>query len=127
MLMVYNICPIAKPRMVHGDKWKKRPATNRYWNFCDLCRMRKINLPCCRGHVTFVLPMPESWSEKKKSQLEGLAHRNKPDLDNLIKALGDAIYKNDSGIWDIHATKLWGREGKIIIETSDELGRRGNG
>jgi Holliday junction resolvase RusA-like endonuclease len=40
----------------------------------------------------------------------------KPDLDNCLKALSDAIYTNDSGIYDIHVTKLWGKEGKIKIE-----------
>ena len=45
----------------------------------------------------------------------------KPDLDNLIKAIGDAVYQNDSAIWDIHTTKRWGREGKIIVKASSEI------
>lgn len=78
--------------------------------------MGKVCLPSYLGHVTFVLPMPDSWSLKKKKAMDGKAHMNVPDLDNLLKALGDAVYGDDSGIWDVRVTKRWGYEGKIIIE-----------
>jgi Holliday junction resolvase RusA-like endonuclease len=48
--------------------------------------------------------------------MNGKPHLPKPDLDNLIKAICDAIYKNDSAIWDYRATKLWGERGQIIID-----------
>ena len=114
----YAITPIPKPRMTRRDKWLDPPRerVRVYFNFCDLCRMRKVYLPSYRAHVTFVLPMPTSWSLKKKKAVDGKAHMNVPDLDNLLKALGDALYGDDSGLWDIHITKRWGYEGKIIIE-----------
>ena len=30
-----NIIPVAKPRMTQSDKWKKRPATEKYWKYKD--------------------------------------------------------------------------------------------
>ncbi len=60
--------------------------------------------------------MPKSWSKKKRLQYDGKPHMDTPDLDNLTKALGDALYENDSGIYDIWATKKWGFIGKILIE-----------
>lgn len=78
--------------------------------------MERMALPSFGAHVTFVIPMPKSWPKKKKKQMGGCAHMDKPDLDNLLKALGDALYSDDSGIWDIHATKRWGYEGRIVIE-----------
>ena len=34
-----NIVPVAKPRMTQSDKWKKRPATDKYWKFKDDLKM----------------------------------------------------------------------------------------
>jgi len=112
----YPIIPVAKPRMTRADKWRKRPATAKYWHFVDLCRLNRVILPCFGAHVTFILPMPASWSKKKRAIMDGKPHMQKPDWDNLGKAISDAIYKDDSGIYDIHITKQWGYEGKIIIE-----------
>jgi len=114
----YPITPIPKPRMTRRDQWLSppRPPVKRYWDFCLQCKLEKVVLPCFGFHVTFILPFPKSYSEKIKKQLDGRPHMQKPDLDNLLKALGDAIYQDDSGIYDIWVTKRWGHEGKIMIE-----------
>jgi len=114
--MEYKINPVAKPRMTRSDKWKKRPATTKYWKFVDQCKLERVVLPCFNSHVTFIIPMPASFSKKKKDQLNGKPHMQRPDLSNLLKALEDALYQEDSGIYDIHITKVWGLVGKIIIE-----------
>ena len=112
----YFIVPVAKPRMTRADKWRKRPATAKYWHFVDLCRLNRVVLPCFGAHVTFILPMPKSWSGKKKALLDGKPHMIRPDLSNMIKALEDSVYKEDAVIYDIHIKKVWGFTGKIIIE-----------
>ncbi len=122
----YPITPVAKPRMTGRDVWldPPRPPVSKYRQFCLECKLERLILPCYGAHVTFVIPMPEGWSKKKKIEFDGKPHMGstgKPptkdlDLDNLLKALGDAIYKNDSGIYDIHITKRWGSKGKIIVE-----------
>ena len=114
-LQAYAITPMGKPRMTQRDKWKKRPATDAYHDFCDTVRRLGINLPLSGAHVTFILPMPKSWPEKKKLNLVGKAHQLKPDVDNCLKALMDAVFDDDSKVWDVRITKLWGREGRIII------------
>ena len=113
----YLITPVPKPRMTRRDKWLKppRPGVGRYWKFVTQCKLEKVVLPCFGAHVTFILPMPKTWSKKKRIQHDGKPHMDTPDLDNLLKALGDAIYSNDSGIYDIWIEKKWGVEGKIII------------
>ncbi len=112
----YPICPVAKPRMTRADKWRKRPATAKYWHFVDECRLNRVELPCFGAHVTFVLPMPKSWSKKKKAIQNGKPHMSRPDLSNMLKAIEDAIYQEDSVIYDVHIEKCWGIEGKIIIK-----------
>jgi Holliday junction resolvase RusA-like endonuclease len=72
-------------------------------------------LPQCGAHVIFHLPMPSSWSRKKRDELRGQAHQQNPDADNLFKALGDALYADDSGIWDVRITKRWADVGAIEI------------
>lgn len=67
--------------------------------------------------ITFILPMPKSWSRKKKSIMDGQGCTSKPDVDNLLKALLDALFLDDAHIWKIsRLEKVWGYQGKIIIE-----------
>ena len=114
--MDYPITPVPKPRMTQRDKWSKRKSVLKYWAFKDEVRLHKVNLPGRGAHVTFILPMPKSWPRKKKSELNRKPHQQKPDIDNLGKALLDAIFDEDCQIWDIRLTKIWGYEGKIIID-----------
>ncbi len=65
-MKIYDITPIGKPRMTRADKWKQRPEVIRYRAFCDEARLRKIHLPDSGAHVTFVMPMPQSWSQKRE-------------------------------------------------------------
>ncbi len=113
--MTYNITPVPKPRQTQSDKWKQRPAIMKYRAFADECRYKKVKFGS-GDHVIFVIPMPASWSKKKKKIYGTQPHRQKPDLDNLIKALGDSLYEDDSILYSYTATKVWGYEGKIIID-----------
>lgn len=60
----YIITPVGKPRMTRADKWKQRPPVMRYRMFCDEARLHGIQVPENGAHITFVLPMPASWSKK---------------------------------------------------------------
>lgn len=62
------------------------------------------------------MPMPKSWSAKKRAVMNGQRHRQTPDLDNLMKSICDALYSNDSHISEMHAVKRWGQEAAIIVE-----------
>ncbi|EMY7639933.1 RusA family crossover junction endodeoxyribonuclease [Citrobacter freundii] len=112
----YPITPVGKPRMTSADKWKKRPEVLRYRAFCDEVLLQGVELPESGSHVTFILPMPASWSKKKRAEFNGKPHQAKPDFDNMMKALMDAIYENDAHILDVRVSKLWGETGRIIIE-----------
>lgn len=116
----YPIVPVPKPRMTQRDKWQKRPAVMRYRAFCDEVRARSINLPESDYHVIFVMPMPKSWSKKKQAEMDGKPHQQKPDKDNLEKALLDAIFDDDSRIWDGRVSKVWGITGMITVRLPEE-------
>lgn len=115
---VYHITPVPKPRMTQRDKWEKRPAVVRYRAFCDKVRSQGIEVPECGAEITFVLPMPKSWSKKKRAAMDGKPHQQKPDLDNCCKALFDAVHSEDCGIYQLDGlAKYWGVEGLIKVVT----------
>lgn len=55
----------------------------------------------------FYLPMPDSWSEAKKAEMNGTPHRPKPDRDNIEKGVLDALFSNDSAVWKGSQEKRW--------------------
>lgn len=115
MIQTFNICPVAKPRMTQQDKWIKRPEVMRYRAYCVEVRLNRIQLSEEGQHIRFVIPMPASWSKRKRAELNGKPHRQKPDVDNLHKGLMDAILDDDSGVWDVRISKVWGETGCIEI------------
>jgi Holliday junction resolvase RusA-like endonuclease len=113
--MIIGIDPVPKPRMTQRDKWMKRPVVMRYREYCDKIRELGAQVPESGAHIEFCIPMPKSWSKKKREEMCGKPHQQKPDVDNLLKALLDALYEDDSGVWDIRVTKLWSDSGKITV------------
>ena len=113
----YPITPVGKPRMTQRDRWKKRPAVLRYRAFCDQARKLEIEVPN-GSRVTFVLPMPRSWSAALRLSMNGRPHLQRPDVDNLLKALLDAVYAEDATVYDVHPVKRWGHSGAIIVEVT---------
>lgn len=114
-MKIYPITPIPKPRMTRRDKWHRRKPVLQYFAFKDEVKLHKLTLPESGYHVIFLIPMPKSWSKKKREQMKGQPHQQKPDKDNLEKALLDAIYHEDCRVWDGRSTKLWAEEGAIAI------------
>jgi len=112
------IDPVAKPRMTQADRWKKRPCVLRYRAFADELRAEAARKNFQLGdapYVEFHIPMPKSWSKKKKDLFEGTKHKQRPDVDNLLKALFDCLRDEDCGISDVTAKKRWARKGRIVI------------
>ena len=119
--MILNIAPCSKPRMTQRDKWKKRQCVVNYFAFRDRIRQELTTIYSDQllGHgldVIFKVEMPKSWSKKKEAKMAGEPMQSKPDIDNYIKGLLDAMYKEDKLVWSISAMKIWtAEEGQIII------------
>jgi Holliday junction resolvase RusA-like endonuclease len=106
---------MAAPRMTRADAWKKRPAVMAYWAFRDELRLRKVEIPIpCR--MIFLLPMPTSWSRRKRMEMSWTPHTVRPDIDNLVKALLDALLAQDGHVWSVWAEKRWSMNPGIRIE-----------
>jgi len=108
--VIVKIAPMGKPRMTQHDRWKKRPAVLRYHAFKDSLRVQLACHSFERATVlswTAYISMPKSWSKKKKAELQGKPHLQKPDRDNIDKAIMDAILKEDKSIYFGTICKLW--------------------
>ena len=113
-----NIPPCPKPRMTRADKWKKRQSVVKFFAFRDAVRQYidndliltafpAPNLEFESFDIEFHVPMPKSWSNKKKIEMNGKPHQQRPDLDNYLKAWKDSVYEEDAVVWRVKATKLW--------------------
>ncbi len=116
-LKILDIRPTPAPRQSRRDRWAPSKAVREYRAFRDHVGYKIQELPEDFFHVVFILPMSESWSEKKKRATCGWPHKLKPDADNQVKALIDAVYRGreDSHVWNYATTKLWGFTGVIMI------------
>lgn len=126
MILTWQIPPMGAPRMNRSDAWKARDVVERYHVFRDLVNieMKKVSYDWEQFrtlNVNFYLPMPASWSASKRMKFDGLSHDQKPDTDNLVKALLDAIFRDlkadDKQVHTFsHVGKYWtAGKGKIII------------
>jgi len=123
MKYIFNINPVAKPRMVRSDKWANRPVVTKYFGICNLLRLQANTkglrtLPGKIESLEFFVQMPKSWSNKKKKEMADEPHEQTPDIDNFLKFFADALAKEDKHIWYIGClVKRWAYEGGIILET----------
>ena len=104
-----KVAPMGKPRMTRSDRWKDppRPCVASYWAYKDeLKKAVRETLPDAI-EMGFALPMPKSWSKKKRAAMMGQPHQQKPDFDNLEKGFTDALKTEDCTIWAASSLKVW--------------------
>lgn len=114
--MNIEIDPVAKPRMTRRDRWANRPVVAKYYKFCNTLR-EKYGEQITAGQVRleFQVPMPKSWSKKKKQLMNLQPHQQRPDIDNYAKAVLDALTDDDSHVYSLLATKHWAETGSVSI------------
>lgn len=70
--------------------------------------------------VTFLFPFPKRWRKKDKIDKP---HISRPDLDNLVKAIKDALngiaWKDDAQIYSIKCTKSYSSGPLISIKIKE--------
>lgn len=114
--------PVGSPRQTQRDKWRKRPCVVKYRDWCNKARdsvpKRALLMDYQEAHFIAYLEFPKSYSNKKAMSLEGCPHKQKPDSDNLLKSLLDALFKEDSGIWKVSGEKRWddGQGARMEVE-----------
>lgn len=126
---LFDIIPMGAVRMTKSDTWKLNPnhidpkkrqrkCVEKYFHFKNTLRIQAIQMGFFLGkhlEAVYFIPMPDSWSNKKKEKMNGMAHESKPDTDNITKGVKDALKKDDSDVWWEKAEKRWAFKGSIII------------
>ena len=114
-IIVFEIDPIGAPRLTRRDaiftdpnhidpKKRQRPAVTRYWIYKRqleaIATGSKFTMPESHFHIFCYMEMPQSWSKKKKQESVGYPHKQRPDSDNILKGIQDALCSEDSYIFD---------------------------
>ena len=103
-------------RESNRDRFKPRDRVLRYRAFRDEVRIRHVWAPMPGDLVVFCMPIPPSWPKRRREAMDRRPHVQVPDVDNLLKALLDACYRDDAHIWQIAAAKVWSSTPGIVIE-----------
>lgn len=115
--------PVGKPRQTQRDRWAKRKCVMDYRAWADTARAmigRTTKYELKGPHrleVVAHFAIPPS----HKKTIAGQYHTVKPDGDNVIKALADALFHNDQMIVDQRIVKRWaGQDGARVEITVTE-------
>lgn len=126
---LFDVIPMGAVRMTQSDKWKTNPnhinpekrqreAVTKYFDFKDKIRQQaqtmKFKLTGVL-EIVFLVPMPFTWSEKKKVRHNKKPVETRPDIDNYVKAFMDAMEFEDGFVWKIVAEKRHAFKGSILV------------
>ena len=128
-IYIFDVIPMGAVRMTQSDKWRNNPEheniikrqrkeVTRYYKLKDDIRSQAIQMnyeQLDTLEIIFLVPMPTSWSEKKKFAMNKLPVKTRPNIDNYIKAFMDALLKEDSNFWRVVSEKRYAFKGSIIV------------
>ncbi|MCM1513361.1 MAG: RusA family crossover junction endodeoxyribonuclease [Oxalobacter formigenes] len=107
------------------------PETAAYENAVKTAAMqamggRKPYGGTCEIHIMAAFPIPKSWPESKKRQarLDRIHPAKKPDLDNVMKTVCDAlngiVWKDDAQVVRAHVTKCYDDNPRVEVTVIEE-------
>ena len=123
--------PVAKGRPRLGKFRTYTPHKTK--NYEELIKLSFINkyskfdpfMGELRVNIDAIFEVPKSYSQKKKVKLLNTGYTHRPDVDNLTKAVLDALnglaYKDDAQVCSLNFDKYYGKEAKVIIEIEEVL------
>jgi Holliday junction resolvase RusA-like endonuclease len=118
--------PKGRPRMTRrGHTYTPEATRNHERTVGGAARAAMAGRPPITGAVklaaVFELPIPQSWSERKRGDAitGAVLPAARPDLDNFVKALLDGIngivVRDDGLITDLHARKRYSVDPKTVV------------
>lgn len=117
--IVFNITPVPYYRATRKSLWDNRAKKYLAYKRAIQWTMKLEKfIPGDQLYLKFYFPIPKSWSKMKRGEAFYEPHQQKPDIDNFIKGLLDAMFENHGGdhkVHEIHATKKWSEEGYIEV------------
>jgi len=119
-VIILPLNPCTAPRQTRADcRPPFRKCISQYHEYRDSVSSlwpHGLELPTSAA-ILFTIPIARSKSAKKRAALNGTAHLQAPDIDNLLKAFLDSLYRNqsDAHVWNVLAVKVWGLTGSIAV------------
>lgn len=121
MNVKFNIIPVpaSRPRVTRWSTYYGKKYTNFKEEMLSLTS--DIVFTPLEGNIfaqlQFNVPIPKSWTKKKKEAKNGAYCDNHADIDNYCKAILDSLngvyYEDDKQIVMLQATMLWATEASI--------------
>lgn len=75
--------------------------------------------------VDFEFEMPKDWNQDKKYKMNGKPHISRPDTDNLVKTVKDAlngiVFIDDAQVYSLEVTKIYGFKSQTNILITDHI------
>jgi Holliday junction resolvase RusA-like endonuclease len=112
--------------MTQRDKWKQRPCVMAYRAWADRVRAAAGQMPPAETVLSlswtasFIPPI--NWPKDRRHGALGTPHRQKPDRDNIDKAVLDILYpKGDQAIAAGTIEKQWGYVEQLEIRITVSL------
>lgn len=113
--------PLKRHRTSNGKTYD--PSKDAKRNFAWLVKQRSVGLfphaEAIKVVIEYHMPIPQSYSNRKRLNAIGRPHTKKPDLTNLAKftedALNHILWKDDAIIADLHVKKIYSEEPKTLI------------
>ena len=121
MHVIFNIIPVpaSRPRVTRWSTYYGKKYTQFKKDMYALTTDLKT-IPMTGNifaELQFNVPIPKSWSKKKKEAKNGAYCDNHADIDNYCKAILDSLnnvyYEDDKQIVMLKATMLWATEPSI--------------
>ena len=122
--------PVAQPRHRVSSRGgfarvylpKKHPVQQYKRTIAEATKHWPVFVGPVAVHIWAVFPIPKSWSKTKKAAALAVEyHEQKPDPDNIGKAILDALsehWRDDCQVADLRVKKLWTNktEGFTLLE-----------
>lgn len=102
--------PVGKPTMTQRDRWRLRPAVLRYRAWCDAIRKAAGWPQPAMLYRPIMLDVTAYWpgpTRHRPSPHGPSVYTSKPDADNVLKAVADALFANDERIWSAACRKYY--------------------
>lgn len=131
MEFVFKKTPVAqkRPRFGEGRVFnpQRKIKTNLKWDAAAQMRSQRAEMvlesPVSLNMSVYV-PLPNSWSQKRKNELLDKPVTTKPDLDNYLKFYLDVLngiaYKDDKQVAEVFCQKLYGKEACVKVQISEK-------
>jgi Holliday junction resolvase RusA-like endonuclease len=132
MEFTFDYKPESKQRPRFGARGKvynpqRKKALGYKWEAARQMRLQDsestLESPVCVNMV-FHMPMPKSWSQKRKKEQFGKPMTSKPDIDNMQKFVLDILngiaYQDDRYVTSGYFEKIWDYEGKAQISVNEQ-------